>query len=550
MPLSYDTENPDSLQTLLQKARAIFIINEENIAHIQARKGQQVTVRRQYTLQTKTPPKKKQKKQHVRDHDNDMFQLVDNTTIKNVDEIIAAWRYHGGPLTKEKIAMDDFINRKLVRFSDVVRLHDGYRVLLDTYSRLLTDQMESRLAVEGVMRNMELLQVAIGEIHQQLLDTTDPHKVSNTMALFMKELSKSLKSFHSKVSGVGLNVDLKSNVAEAEKDADINSFDNCTTLTCKHTLSGHGGIIWALQPYELNDKQYLASGSRDNTIKLWDLSSNTVAATLTGHTGSVYALALYVQNGIQMLASGSKDNSIKLWNLLNNTNVHTLSGHADSITSLVIYEKGDKSILISGSGDFTIKAWDLDNNITIATLEGHRDSVFTLSLYQNDDKMYLASGCYDNSIKIWNLEDYTLAATLINDGAVDAGDGEDNEEEEDGNPIQSLVVVKHNEQHILASGDHQGKINLWNVENYLCIGTIQAHSSSIQALDVLKWNGKPCLVSGSEGKTIKVWDLENRSVVTTLGNDSNIHVVLVFMKEDRPCLASGDDANMVKLWME
>ena len=54
----------------------------------------------------------------------------------------------------------------------------------------------------------------------------------------------------------------------------------------------------------------LASGT-GALIHIWDTETGALTETLTGHNGDVYALAL-LKNG--NLASGSEDNSIKIWN--------------------------------------------------------------------------------------------------------------------------------------------------------------------------------------------------------------------------------------------
>ena len=61
------------------------------------------------------------------------------------------------------------------------------------------------------------------------------------------------------------------------------------------------------------DGRTLASGSKDKTIKLWDVVSGQERARLTGHTGCVCCLA-FSPDG-KVLASGSMDNTIKLWDL-------------------------------------------------------------------------------------------------------------------------------------------------------------------------------------------------------------------------------------------
>ncbi len=55
----------------------------------------------------------------------------------------------------------------------------------------------------------------------------------------------------------------------------------------------------------------LASGSSDDTIRLWDVTAGVETARLEGHSGRVAALCM-LRDG--RLASGSDDNTIRLWN--------------------------------------------------------------------------------------------------------------------------------------------------------------------------------------------------------------------------------------------
>ncbi len=58
----------------------------------------------------------------------------------------------------------------------------------------------------------------------------------------------------------------------------------------------------------------LASGSNDNTIKLWDIATGGEIRTLKKDSGYVYAIAISPDE--RTLASGgSADNIIKIWRL-------------------------------------------------------------------------------------------------------------------------------------------------------------------------------------------------------------------------------------------
>jgi hypothetical protein len=85
------------------------------------------------------------------------------------------------------------------------------------------------------------------------------------------------------------------------------------------TLSGHTKGVTSLAALTLADGRcLLASGSWDDTIRLWDpASGSTVGAPLTGHTWSVTSLAaLRLADGRCLLASGSRDKTIRLWDPL------------------------------------------------------------------------------------------------------------------------------------------------------------------------------------------------------------------------------------------
>ena len=86
------------------------------------------------------------------------------------------------------------------------------------------------------------------------------------------------------------------------------------TYTVFRTLKGHRGYVWkvAFSP----DDRYLATGSWDSTVKVWDLDAPESAepVTLRGHAGFIQSLA-FSPNG-RRLASASGyagHGEIKVW---------------------------------------------------------------------------------------------------------------------------------------------------------------------------------------------------------------------------------------------
>jgi WD40 repeat protein len=94
----------------------------------------------------------------------------------------------------------------------------------------------------------------------------------------------------------------------------------------------------------------LFTGSKDNSIRVWDLEKGVCLAVLVGHKSAVNSLS---RQGDYLL-SASGDRSIRVWNLKQGKCVRELLGHTRGIAC--IHSRGN--ILVSGSSDLSVKVWD------------------------------------------------------------------------------------------------------------------------------------------------------------------------------------------------
>ncbi|MDV3000180.1 MAG: hypothetical protein N5P05_001786 [Chroococcopsis gigantea SAG 12.99] len=165
---------------------------------------------------------------------------------------------------------------------------------------------------------------------------------------------------------------------------DINSTD------VRYSLTGH-----RLQVNSVSCRgEWFASGGSDRLTYIWRLSSASppqLWRTLKEHTWGITALDFSADGRI--LATGSADNTIKLWDVKSGGLLHTFSGHSWLVSSLTFTEK----YLISGSWDKTVKVWDVSEHVLLATFKGHSDVVTSVT---GSGDIIISGGC-DRAVKLW-----------------------------------------------------------------------------------------------------------------------------------------------------
>ena len=170
------------------------------------------------------------------------------------------------------------------------------------------------------------------------------------------------------------------------------------------TLTGHTHKVSSVSFSP--DDTTLASGSYDDTIRLWEVNTGRHLHTLTGHTGSVNSVSFSPDSSTLASASWRE---VRLWEINTGSHLRTLTGHTDEVISVSFSPDGQT--LASGSWDKTVRLWDVNTGRHIHTLTGHTDSVESVSF--SPDGQTLASGSADGTILLWDIAPEPTSNTVI-----------------------------------------------------------------------------------------------------------------------------------------
>lgn len=142
-------------------------------------------------------------------------------------------------------------------------------------------------------------------------------------------------------------------------------------------LNGHRGRVNDLL---LVNNRMLASASSDDTIIVWNITTQSRIFTLTQHNDTVRTLRLIAPN---IMASASQDGQIILWNLTNGLPIASLNNHSSEIgyaLGLIVSSMDAmSSILVSGGRDQWINLWNVSTGQLIRRFYTGKD-VYALSL--------------------------------------------------------------------------------------------------------------------------------------------------------------------------
>jgi WD40 repeat protein len=335
------------------------------------------------------------------------------------------------------------------------------------------------------------------------------------------------------------------------------------------TLRGHGDQVLTLA---FSPDGHLATGSKDRTVRVWDLATGRTAAVLRGHEDTVCQL-VFSPDGRRLASADRTGNTVRLWHrdgrplavlpgpvlpgrALSNASLtfspdgrvlgccgeggtvclwdattgaprHVLRHRTGRSESIAFSPDGKQLVCASSGGNLTV--WDVATGEVRLAWKAHSAVAATVD-FSPDGKYIASGGDYpDNKVCLWDAATGRERAAL-------AGHK---------NRVHRVAFSPDGARILSASWDQTAR--LWDVGTGRLLAVLQGHRGRVTDMVFHPKNAQ--VVTRAEDQTLRLWDARTGELLAMLGGVAVLawERCLAFSPDGTRLACAAEDGT-VRLW--
>ncbi len=325
-------------------------------------------------------------------------------------------------------------------------------------------------------------------------------------------------------------------------------------------LNSQSGMVLSLD-YD-KEKNYLAAGTVDGTVQVWNQVGEQKINQMHEHGGSLRAL-LFLDDGT--LVTAGSDDVIVFWDANFTSKIATITSNHGGV--LGIAQSGNT--LASVGEDDVVRLWSTDDYQLVDTLRGHDETVWSIGSLGSDRFVsvgrdgaihwWSSSSSIPSSLQVsgtfpasdisfvWN--DSLVAVSEFNAGVqvIDVSTGTHEMIPSEVNHELSLVKFVPTTS-LVVTGDIEGDVRLWDVEQMKQIDLLGTCDGQISSMAVSQYGKR--VVAGTFKGNVCAWDVRTLKKVMSKQLGDSIIVAMTFDESGDVAFVSTSGGKVIALNVE
>lgn len=261
-------------------------------------------------------------------------------------------------------------------------------------------------------------------------------------------------------------------------------------------LQGHKGPV--LNAVFSPNNLYIATGSEDGTLRVWDALSGKLRAVLQGHSRKVNKVR-FSPDG-RLIASASDDGTARIWDVVTGHQRAILRHTEDPKKSLIldVAFSRDSQLLATAGLDGTARLWQSQRGRLIATLSGHTSAVRSVEFAPDGKQTLLVTGSSDHTARLWEVSKRQWKSSRILSGHTDW--------------VNNASFSKDGRSVVTASNDRTARV--WDTATGITLSELRGHTDQVRESSYIV-DGRYVLTTSADG-TARIWEPRRGGIVSVL----------------------------------